>query len=159
MPNAADSFFFLLFDLFYRFTQSNTKERCPIFHTTKKYISKRIKGREREKSIGSYSFKAKIACVSGTTRRLRPLFSPASADGTCSSVGHRSSVHLRNTRFRSRGTPSSTTVEMGMKGRSSMLAASTAYSCANSRALRNEAYCDCAWEPTMMYISKKASRT
>jgi hypothetical protein len=34
-----------------------------------------------------------------------------------------------------------------------------AYSCAKSRALRKDAYRDWARAPTMMYISKKASRT
>lgn len=114
--------------------------------------------KNRRADIYIYSLNAKMACVRGTTLRLRPRFNPASLEGLFKSVGHRSSVHLRNTRFRSRGAPSRTTVEMGIKGRSSMLAARTAYSWAKSRAVRKDAYWDWAWEPTIMYISKKASR-
>jgi hypothetical protein len=41
-------------------------------------------------------------------------------------------------------------VEIGTNGRSSMPDAKMAYSCAKSRALRKEAYCVLAREPTMM---------
>ena len=68
-------------------------------------------------------------------------------------VGLAASLHLRNTLLRSRGMPSSTTVEMGTKGLSSMPAARMAYSCAKSSALRNAAYWCCERAPTMMYIS------
>jgi hypothetical protein len=43
-------------------------------------------------------------------------------------VGLSESDHLRNTLLRSRGTPSSTIVEIGTNGRSSMPAAMIAYS-------------------------------
>lgn len=106
----------------------------------------------------SHSLNACSACVSETTRRLRPLFSPdpdsdpdpAPAPAVLVTVGLFRSSHFRNTRFKSRGIPSSTTVDMGTKGRSSIPDARMAYSCAKSRALRNDEYCELARDPTMM---------
>lgn len=79
------------------------------------------------------------ACPNGTTRRLLVLFK---GDGSCPPdpgpdppllgstirVGLMSSRHLRKQLLKSLGIPSSTTVETGTKGRSSMPAARMAYS-------------------------------
>ena len=125
---------------------------------------------------GSYALSACSAWFRGITLRLRPRLMPAPVppvavlagdDGPVPTpelgmtVGLSASRHLRKTLFRSRGMPSSTTVETGTNGRSSMPAARIAYSCAKSSALWNEAYCacDCARAPTTTYISKKASST
>ena len=119
--------------------------------------------------VRAYALNACKAWLSGMTLRLRPLLicplalalalaGDATGELTIR-VGDSASRHLRKTLFKSRGMPSSTTVEMGTKGRSSMPAARMAYSCAKSSALWNEAYWDCARAPTMTYISKKASRT
>lgn len=77
----------------------------------------------------AYSLSACSACVSDTTLRLRPrLGVPMAAELVCVAVGLKSSRQKRKIRFRSRGIPSNTTVEMGTKGRSSMPAARMAYS-------------------------------
>ncbi len=103
-----------------------------------------------------YSLKACSAWLKDTILRLRPLFNPGFIFVI---VGLRESCHLRKTLFISRGMPSSTTVETGTNGLSSMLDAKIAYSCAKSSALWNDAYWDCARDPTTMYNSKKASIT
>lgn len=76
------------------------------------------------------------ACTSGMTLRLLALFRgdvpppepPPPDDGGSILVGLRSSLHFRKQLLRSRGIPSITTVETGTNGRSSMPAASMAYS-------------------------------
>lgn len=66
----------------------------------------------------AHSARACKACVSGTTLKLLPLFKPCA--GAAVTVGLLASSHLRNTLLRSRGMPSSTTVEKGTNGRSSI---------------------------------------
>lgn len=119
----------------------------------------------RPNTLSSYSASANSAWLSGTILRLLALLMPGlvavlplplalpTGDGPLLMlpppafvrVGLAASRHLRKTLLRSRGMPSSTTVEMGTKGRSSMDEARMAYSWAKSRALRNEAYC--GWAP------------
>lgn len=100
----------------------------------------------------AYSLNACNACVSGTTLKLRPLFKPLLPCHSFSltMVGLTFSSHFLKQRFRSLGTPSSTTVETGTKGRSSMPAARMAYSCAKLSALAKEGKEVPAWDPTMM---------
>ena len=98
---------------------------------------------------------ASKAAARGTTLRLRPLCRLLG----CIIVGARDSLHFRNTLFISFGIPAMTTDEKGTIGRSSIPAARIPNSLANIRALWKASYCDCAREPTMIYISKKASKT
>jgi hypothetical protein len=73
---------------------------------------------------------ASIAAFNGMTRRLLPRCKPA----FWIVVGVNSSLHVRKTLFMSRGTPSTTTVDTGTNGRSSILAAKMPYSCTKVRA-------------------------